>query len=68
MQIIMGLRRGEIPPLEWKDVHEDYVEIVKEQLTVRKSKENLKEYFVTVYHTKNHKDRRICSRQKIKTE
>lgn len=59
LQILMGLRRGEIPPLEWQDVHKDHVEIVKEQLTVRKCKENPKEYFVVVHHTKNHKDRKF---------
>ena len=53
----MGLRRGELPPLMWTDIRETYIIISKEQLTVKKSAENPKEYFVIVHHTKNNKTR-----------
>lgn len=51
LQMIMGLRRGEIPPLCWNtDVKDTYVSITKEQLTSGSG-------YVIVEHTKNHKDR-----------
>ena len=50
LQIIMGLRRGELPPLEWADITDTSILICKEQLT------NGNE-FVVVQHTKNYKDR-----------
>lgn len=57
MQIICGLRRGEIPPLRWSDVHEDYVLICREQLTVKKTGD-IPEHFELVSHTKTYKDRK----------
>lgn len=56
MQILTGTRRGEIPPLRWSDVHEDYIEIKRSQITVKKEGSK-KESFKIVSHTKNHKDR-----------
>ena len=56
MQILTGTRRGEIPPLRWSDVHEDYIEIKRSQITVKKEG-NKKESFKIVSHTKNYKDR-----------
>jgi len=56
MQILMGMRRGEVPPLEWSDIHDTYVSINKEQLTVKKTA-TVKEHFVIVHHTKTWKDR-----------
>lgn len=50
LQIIMGLRRGEAPPLEWNDVSDVCITICKEQLTCGND-------FIVVYHTKNYKDR-----------
>lgn len=51
LQMIMGLRRGEIPPLCWEsDIKDTYVSITKEQLTSDGE-------YVIVEHTKNHKDR-----------
>lgn len=51
MQILMGLRRGEIPPLRWGiDVTDDYICICREQLTSGND-------FIIVNHTKNYKDR-----------
>lgn len=50
LQIIMGLRRGEVPPLEWEDVSDTCVRIDKEQLTCGND-------FIVVSHTKNYKDR-----------
>ena len=50
MQIIMGLRRGEIPPLTWEDVSDTHICISKEQLTSDND-------FIIVGHTKNYKDR-----------
>lgn len=57
LQIAMGLRRGEIPPLMWKDIKDNLITISREQLTVKKSPDNPKEYFQIVNHTKNHKNR-----------
>lgn len=51
MQILMGLRRGEIPPLRWnEDIHHLSISITREQLTDGGN-------YVIVDHTKNHKDR-----------
>lgn len=58
LQIAMGLRRGEIPPLKWADVRNGYIEISKEQITV-KSDGTGKEYFQIVNHTKTYKNRRF---------
>ena len=51
MQILMGMRRGEIPPLEWSDISEKKITISKEQLTEDGNE------FVIVGHTKNYKNR-----------
>lgn len=53
LQIIAGLRRGEIPPIEWSDVTETGLRINKEQILVR-GKES---YNKIVNHTKNYVDR-----------
>ena len=50
LQILMGLRRGEVPPLEWADVSDTCITINKEQLTCGNE-------FIVVSHTKNYKDR-----------
>lgn len=50
LQILMGLRRGELPPLTWDDIKDEYIDINKEQLTCGND-------FITVNHTKNYKDR-----------
>lgn len=50
LQIIMGLRRGEIPPLQWSDISDTCICISKEQLTSGND-------FIVVNHTKNHKTR-----------
>lgn len=55
LQIAMGLRRGEVPPLRWSDVKDGYVEICREQLTVR----DTSTYCVVVSHTKTRKNRRF---------
>lgn len=59
LQIIMGLRRGEIPPLCWTDINHSYICISKEQITAKKHGENDKERFVVVNHTKTYKDRQF---------
>lgn len=56
MQIIMGLRRGEVPPLEWDDINDTFIQICKEQITVKKTSK-AKEHFVIVPHTKTYVDR-----------
>lgn len=56
LQILMGLRRGEIPPLMWSDIREGTFHITKEQLTVKKTATQ-KQHCEIVYHTKNHKHR-----------
>ncbi|MCR5024900.1 MAG: site-specific integrase [Lachnospiraceae bacterium] len=57
LQIATGFRRGEIPPLMWKDIEDGLIMISREQITVKKSKDNPKEYFQIVNHTKTYKDR-----------
>lgn len=56
LQIIMGLRRGEVPPLEWADVGESFVQINKEQITVKNAKD-INERYAIVPHTKTYVDR-----------
>ncbi|MBR0165089.1 MAG: site-specific integrase [Lachnospiraceae bacterium] len=58
MQIIMGLRRGEVPALRWSDIHESYIEICREQITVKRNGGSVKEHFQIVNHTKTNKNRR----------
>lgn len=58
MQILMGMRRGEIPPLMASDIHADYISISKEQITVKRNGDE-KEHYVIVNHTKNGRDRRF---------
>ena len=55
LQILMGLRRGEIPPLMWDDIKNGYIEISKEQITNKKTTEHPKETFTIVHHTKTWK-------------
>lgn len=51
MQILMGMRRGEIPPLRWgSDVSDTHISISREQLTSGND-------FIIVNHTKTYKDR-----------
>ncbi len=52
MQILMGARRGEIPPLTWSDVLEDKIWIHKEQLNTYKKSADDKNGFAIVDHTK----------------
>ena len=52
LQILMGLRRGEIAPLRWDDIFDDVIHISKEQITVKGSYD-----FVIVGHTKTYTDR-----------
>lgn len=53
-QILTGMRRGEIPPLQWSDFTDDYFVIHREQLSDRV---NGKETFSIVSHTKTYKAR-----------
>lgn len=57
LQIIAGLRRGEIPPIRWTDVTDTYLSINKEQILVRASDRNDKGYNKIVDHTKTYVDR-----------
>lgn len=51
LQMLAGMRRGELPPLRWGiDVTEEYIHICREQLTTSEGHE-------IVEHTKNHRDR-----------
>ena len=52
LQILMGLRRGEIAPLEWDDIYDNVIHISKEQISVKGSYD-----FVIVGHTKTYTDR-----------
>ncbi|MBQ7522872.1 MAG: site-specific integrase [Clostridia bacterium] len=67
LQMLMGLRRGEVAPLEWTDIHEDrYIKITKEQITEKKSDSNNKDRFVIVEHTKTYVDRQFPITQDIR--
>ncbi|MCR5238471.1 MAG: tyrosine-type recombinase/integrase [Lachnospiraceae bacterium] len=66
LQILMGLRRGEIAPLEWSDVTNTVINITKEQLYVCKSEDNPKGYSIIVQHTKTHTDRQFPITDQIK--
>lgn len=57
LQILTGLRRGEIPPLRWSDVTADYIHIHQEQLTIKKHGD-ISEHLEIVNHTKTHKNRK----------
>ena len=57
LQLLMGLRRGEIAPLEWSDVTDSVIRISKEQITVRKQKPEERERWVIVNHTKTYVER-----------
>lgn len=56
LQIAMGLRRGEIPPLCWSDVKDGYIWIHRELISVKR-KESVE--YTIVSHTKTYKDRRF---------
>ena len=56
LQIIIGARRGEIPPLRRTDIANDNLCISREQITVKKYKDK-KEHCVIVNHTKTGKNR-----------
>ncbi len=67
LQLLMGLRRAEIAPLEWTDIIDDNcIRISKEQITVKKSAVNAKEYFRIVNHTKTYVDRDFPITEDIK--
>ena len=56
--MIMGLREGEVPPLMWSDVKENYILIHREQIMVKKGDLQAKQSCVIVEHTKTWKDRK----------
>lgn len=55
-QILMGLRRGEVPPIKWEDFDGGNLLISKEQLSVRKNDETNTTLKI-VSHTKTDKNR-----------
>ena len=52
LQMMCGFRRGELPPLRWEDITEDYIYIHREQLLMKDGGEE-----IIVGHTKTWKDR-----------
>ncbi len=66
LQMLMGLRRGEVAALMWEDVHDGYIAINREQITVKKNDDNPKERFVVVSHTKTWVDRRFPVTEEIR--
>lgn len=66
LQTLMGLRRGEVPPLRWSDVKEDHILISREMLTIRKDETYKKKTHVIVDHTKTWKDRKFPLTEGIK--
>lgn len=61
LQMMCGLRRGELPPLRWEDVTEDYILIHREQLLIKESGVE-----VIVSHTKTWKDRKFPVTKEIR--
>ena len=59
LQIMMGCRRGEIPPLRWSDLKNNEISICREQITVKKSDKIDKEFDKIVEHTKTDAIRRF---------
>lgn len=58
LQMIMGLRRGEVPPLRWADIHDTYILLSRIMITVKRGELTDHEYYQIVEHTKNYKDRK----------
>jgi integrase len=56
LQILCGLRRGEVPPLRWADLHDGVIEIHREQITL-KATGGRPEHDEIVGHTKTWTDR-----------
>ncbi|MCR4657611.1 MAG: tyrosine-type recombinase/integrase [Lachnospiraceae bacterium] len=56
LQILIGARRGEIPPLRRSDVRDKYINISREQITVKKCGD-AKTFYRIVEHTKTYRDR-----------
>jgi len=60
LQIIAGMRRGELPPLKWDtSITDEFILINAEQLTVKRNGGNIKEHCVIVQHTKTHRNRKF---------
>lgn len=66
LQIAMGLRRGEVPPLMWDDIKEDCILISKEQITVKDPSLGKNNTDIIVQHTKTWKDRKFPLTEEIK--
>lgn len=64
LQMLCGLRRGEVPPLRWEDCHDGYIDIHQSQLTVKSGAG--KQRSELVHHTKTWKDRRFPITNRIK--
>lgn len=54
LQILVGLRRGEVAPLQWTDIEDTHIHISKEQLSVKGTEE-----CIIVSHTKTYVDRQF---------
>ncbi len=65
LQILCGFRRGEVPPLRWCDITEQYILIHREQLTIKKCGD-IPEHFQIVSHTKTYKDRKYPITDELK--
>ena len=60
MQILLGLRRGEVPPLRWSDIHDFWIGIEREQITLKpETGTGGRDTFHIVGHTKNGKERQF---------
>ena len=60
MQILLGLRRGEVPPLRWSDIHDFWIGIEREQITLKpETGTGGKDSFHIVSHTKNGRSRQF---------
>ncbi|MBQ7676735.1 MAG: tyrosine-type recombinase/integrase [Lachnospiraceae bacterium] len=64
LQLIMGLRRGEVLALKWSDVFEDHILIRREQITVNPSKYT-KGCDKVVEHTKTRRNRKYPKTRQV---
>lgn len=58
LQILIALRRGEIPALMWEDLSSDCLTIRREMLELKKASGTSNSKYAIVQHTKTYKDRK----------
>lgn len=66
LQILIGARRGEIPPLTWDDISDDSIFIHRELVTLHKREGRDTDLHAIVEHTKNHSNRMFPMTEELK--